>query len=99
MIWTYDYPDVLVDTSSLGKNIRSDVYNVKIIQGNQSYDSYVLADFNTFPDANYSLMTPWNHSTCFSFTGTVQIVITKKFRSEIKSCKVYPLNHEIQYNF
>lgn len=97
-VWVYDYPDVLVDTEELGKNLRSSVYDVRIRQNEKLYLSYVLADYNTFPHGeNKKLMTNWNHSTCFSFKGTIQIEITKKNRSKIGQCKVYPLKFNVPF--
>ena len=97
-VWVYNYPDVLVNTKELGKNLRSNIYDVRIRQNEKLYLSYVLADYNTVPHGgNKELMTNWNHSTCFSFTGTVQVEITKKNRSKIGQCKVYPLKFDVPY--
>jgi hypothetical protein len=96
-VWVYDYPDTLVYSSINGRNFRSFQYDVKVRQGDSLYTSYVLADFNTFPDGQRSKMTEWNHSTTFSFDGQVSVEVMKTDSSFIGNCKVYPLTLQIPY--
>ena len=77
-VWVYDYPDTIVYTEVNGRNFRSFMYDVNVVQGDSTYNSYVLADYNTFPDGNRSMMTEWNHSTTFSFDGEMTIEVMKK---------------------
>ena len=73
-------------------------YDVKIRQNNKLYDSYVLADWNTYAGAARPKITDWNHSTCFSFSGTVQVEVTKLDKINIGSCKIYPLVFNVPYS-
>lgn len=96
-VWTYEYPDTLVFSALNGRNYRSFMYRVQVRQDDSLHDSYVLADYNTFPDGQRDKMTEWNHSTTFSFEGSVQVEIMKKDSSAIGSCRVYPLALEIPW--
>lgn len=96
-VWVYDYPDTLVYTIVNGQNFRSFIYDVYVVQGDTVHESYVLADYNTFPDGNRSKMTEWNHSTTFSFQGPVTIEVMKKDSSAIGDCRVYPLTLKIPH--
>ncbi|WP_083925281.1 hypothetical protein [Flexithrix dorotheae] len=98
-VWVYDYPDTLVFTTHLGKNFRSPQYQVEIFQDGKSYDSYVMADYNTFPShhGGRKLMTDWNHFTVFSFKGKIEIRVTKLDETPIEKCTIYPLVKEIPF--
>ena len=96
-VWVYDYPDTIVYTAVNGRNFRSVKYDVRVIQNDAVYPSYVLADYNTFPDGSRDKMTEWNHSTTFSFQGPVQVEVMKKDSSGIGTCNVYPLTLEIPW--
>ena len=89
-VWVYDYPDTLAYSQNLGRNLRSSVFSVKVKQAGQEFDSYVLADYNTFADGQRNKMTDWNHSTTFSFDGTVVIEIRKKDGSSLSGSEVFP---------
>ncbi|MBK8652486.1 MAG: hypothetical protein IPN20_00750 [Haliscomenobacter sp.] len=94
----YSYPDTLVYSQSLGKNIRSPLYEVKVIQGEDTLRSYVLADQNTFPDAQKALMTDWHHSTTFSFSGSVGVEIIRLDGKPVGKAEVYPLAFNIPFS-
>ncbi|MEM9983819.1 MAG: hypothetical protein AAF804_01870 [Bacteroidota bacterium] len=96
-VWVYDYPDTLVYTQDLGRNFRSEVFAVTVKQDGQDYPSYVLADYNTFVGGSRQKMTNWNHSTTFSFDGTVVIEVRKKDGSSMSGAEVYPLHHQIPF--
>jgi len=94
-VWVYNYPDTLVyTTNNLGQNFRSSEYSVKIIQKGIVYNSYVLADYNTYRNQGN---TDWNHSTTFSFKGEVTVEIERKDKLPIQNCDIYPKQENISY--
>ncbi len=96
-VWVYDYPDTLVYTQNLGRNFRSEVFAVTIKQAGQDYPSYVLADYNTFEGGQRQKMTAWNHSTTFSFDGTIVIEVRKKDGGSLSGAEVYPLHFQVPH--
>ncbi len=97
-VWVYEYPDVIVESRTLGKNLRSPLYKVEVIQSGKTYPSYVLADSNTFEGNQRELMTSWNHSTVFSFTGHAEIVVTRMDGFQASGSRILPMAKEVAFN-
>jgi hypothetical protein len=95
----YNYPDTLAYSQSLGKNLRSFLYQVDIQQANKTYSSYVLADENTFPDGQRNLMTDWHHFSTFSFQGEIEVEITRLDGQNIQKATVYPLAFKVPFEY
>ena len=95
----YNYPDTLAYSQSLGKNLRSFLYQVDIRQANKTYSSYVLADENTFPDGQRNLMTDWHHFSTFSFQGEIEVEITRLDGRNIQQATVCPLAFKVPFEY
>ncbi|WNJ20425.1 T9SS type A sorting domain-containing protein [Pontibacter sp. G13] len=91
-IWTYSYPNNIVNANeSLVK--KSDIYDVKVVQGNTTQTCYVMYDRNqqTNTGNNNVKLNPDNHWTNFSKSGAVTIEITRIDGGNLNSATVYPL--------
>ena len=98
-VWVYNYPDTIIDAGpALGMNFRSHIYDVKVVQDTSGFDSYVLADFNTVDYGARDMMTEWNHSTCFSFTGSVNVEVMRRDSADLGEVKIYPLHWSIPHS-
>lgn len=75
--------------------LKSVQYEVRVSQNGIISNSFVYADENTF-SAQKSQMTDWNHWTCFSFSGTIEVKVTKLTPGAINTCKIYPISDSIQ---
>lgn len=90
----YDYPEIILDTDQ-GSLKRSDIYKVEITQQNRREDVYVLEDLNTLlldnPDnTQVRLMSKSNHTANFSFSGKIQVIISRKDGKSMTESSVYP---------
>ena len=98
-VWTY--PDVISETQ-YGYLKRSEIYEVRVSNGNDSAEIYVMADRNSFqltdPNSGQGKkMTRHNHYGSFSFKGKVEIHIRRKDRGSLEGLKVYPLDKKYDY--
>lgn len=90
----YDYPEIILDTDQ-GSLKRSDIYKIEITQQNRKEDVYVLEDLNTLlldnPDnSQVRLMSKSNHTANFSFSGNIQVIISRKDGKSMMGSMVYP---------
>ncbi|WP_417186780.1 hypothetical protein [Bacteroides sp.] len=98
----YSYPDVIVDSPE-GSLTRSDFYTVKLRQNKENSDVYVMQDANTFildnpESAQGRLMTRNNHTVNFSFSGSLQVVISRKDGKTMQGSIVYPKQKNYNYS-
>jgi len=68
---------------------KSKKYYVRIIQGENVYESFVYLSQNTNPD-NHGHLTDINHWTTFSFNGKITIEVTKLFGDPVRYCIIRP---------
>jgi len=92
-IWVYNYPDTIVNTNK-SQHLRSNLIDIKVMQGNITKTAYVMFDKNQETSGNQAL-NPNNHWTNFSMKGTVTIKITRKDNYNMTYCKVFPLKKGI----
>lgn len=101
-VCVYSYPNVILNSSE-GCLKQSDVYHVKVLQQGKSSDVYVLQDANTNQlDASNRvarLMTNNNHTAEFSFSGRIQVVISRKDGKTMNGSLVYPKVKKYDYTY
>lgn len=92
---------VVVYPALPGNQMMSDRYQVQVIQNGSSRNSYVYRDPNNDPrwkekwPSDEAIMTLENHFTSFSFSGSVEVLITLPSGKEISSVAVRPLAKKI----
>lgn len=92
-VWVYDYPDVIVKTNG-AEHSRSNLVDIRVEQGDELYQPYVMYDKNQKPEGNLAL-NPDNHWTSFSMSGEVTVKITRLDAYDITFCNIYPLKKGI----